>query len=93
MSPLVKKEIHLLLPARIVALMLAVVAVPTYEIYGLTGLCPLWFGLTLLALSSFGREFQLGTFSSYLAQPAPRTHLWRIKIGVLFAGMALVFVF
>ena len=50
-----------------------------------------FFGMILLAVDSFGREFSLGTFSSLMAQPIERRRIWRTKITVLFfaAGLSL----
>src|SRR5206468_19266 len=48
-------------------------------------------GTALLALSSFGREFGLKTFSLILAQPLERRRIWRIKIRLLAIAMGVVF--
>ena len=79
-DPLVAKEIHLLKPAFIAALLLAVAPV---WIIGQLGLIqgegvrmvtlPLWCGALVLATSSFGREFGLNTFPLLLAQPWERS--------------------
>ena len=89
MSPLVKKEIRLLLPAAIVALLLALPAFVTrrddpFPIY------LLFVGMVMMALSTFGRETSLNTFSSLLAQPAERTKIWQTKLSVLFAAFIIV---
>jgi hypothetical protein len=91
MNPLVKKEIRLLLPSSIVAVLLASVQGITrpYDFYVAS---VLFFGLTIMALTTFGRETSLNTFSSLLAQPAERMRIWQTKISVLAAAFLIVFV-
>jgi ABC-type transport system involved in multi-copper enzyme maturation permease subunit len=103
MNAAVRKEIRLLLPAWIVAMLAATVPV------GLAGsswwgngdfaslevaLCFVLFaaGAMLLSLSSFGMEMSLGTFPSLLAQPRARLDTWQMKIGVLALALASVVV-
>ena len=90
MNPFVKKEIRLLLPAGIVAVLLALVQgfAPPFEPYGL---CLLFCGLALMALTTIGREASLNTFSSLLAQPAERIRIWTTKLSVLAAAFLIVF--
>lgn len=90
MNTLVKKEIRLLLPAVLVALLLALVQGITrpYDFYVAS---LLFFGLTLMSLSTFGRESSLNTFSLLLAQPAERWRLWQVKLAVLATAFVLVF--
>ena len=81
MNPLVKKEIRLLLPSFVVAVLLALVQGITrpYDFY----LAPLlFFGLTIMALTTMGREASLNTFSMMLAQPAERMRIWQTKLSV-----------
>ena len=91
MNPLVKKEIRLLLPSWSVAMLLALVQAITqpYDFYVAS---LLFFGLTIMALTSFGREASLNTFSSLLAQPADRIRIWQIKLSVLATAFLTVFV-
>jgi ABC-type transport system involved in multi-copper enzyme maturation permease subunit len=91
MNALVKKEIRLLLPSWIVAVLLALVQGITrpYDFYVAS---LLFFGLTLMALTTIGRETSLNTFSSLLAQPAERLRLWQVKLSVLAAAFLTVFV-
>jgi len=101
MNALIRKEVRLLLPAWIGAMILAVAPALTRVFgngfYGLTVppvlgtilLAPL-LGMILLALASFGQEFSSGTFSLLLAQPVPRQRLWRVKTVVLAVALALV---
>ncbi|HEX4350628.1 MAG TPA: hypothetical protein VH251_09575, partial [Verrucomicrobiae bacterium] len=91
MNALVKKEIRLLLPAWIVAMLLAMVQAITrpYDFYVAS---LLFFGLNLMALSSIGRETSLNTFSSLLAQPAERIRIWQVKLSVLAAAFLIVFI-
>src|ERR1700677_3613895 len=99
MSALVKKEVRLLLPAWIAAMLLAVVPAwisgaawnMDYSVnqaqsgFWLQGLVPMIFALGVLSLglSSFGQEFSLGTFTVLLSQPAERSRVWWTKLLVL----------
>ncbi len=94
MSALLKKEFRLLRPAWLVVLALEIV-LPWFgdeQDHAFT-MAPIFFffGMILLAVDSFGREFSLGTFSSLMAQPIERHRIWRTKITVLFAASALIF--
>ena len=90
MNPLVKKEIRLLLPSFMLALLLALVQVITrpYDFYVAT---LLFFGLTIMALTTIGRESSLNTFSLLLAQPAERVRIWKTKLSVLAVAFLIVF--
>jgi ABC-type transport system involved in multi-copper enzyme maturation permease subunit len=90
MKVLIRKEIRLLLPAWIVAVLLAMVQGITrpYDFY-IASL--LFFGLTIMSLSTIGRETSLNTFSSVLAQPAERIRIWQVKLSVLAAAFLTVF--
>jgi len=89
MNALVKKEIRLLLPSWGVAMLLALVQAITrpYDFYVA---CLLFFGLTIMALTTFGRETSLNTFSLLLAQPAERMRIWQTKLSVLVAAFLVV---
>jgi hypothetical protein len=91
MNVLVKKEIRLLLPSWSVAMLLALIQGITrpYDFYVAS---LLFFGLTIMALSTIGRETSLNTFSSLLAQPAERIQIWQIKLSVLAVAFLTVFV-
>jgi hypothetical protein len=94
--PLIAKEIRLLLPAFVMALALAVIPVWLLPNDGVNSaakvaLYPFCFGVVMLALSAFGREFGLQTFSLLLAQPLERGLIWRTKISVLSLATATVF--
>ena len=91
MNALVKKEIRLLLPSWVVAMLLALVQAITrpYDFYVA---CLLFFGLTIMALTTFGRETSLNTFSLLLAQPAERLRIWQTKLSVLAVAFLTVFV-
>jgi len=97
MSPLLRKEIRLLLPFWGIALALAVVpvfATPLHDWWRVDDTC-FWlfgFGLTLLGLAPFGQEFGWGTFSIMLAQPIERRRIWKTKLLLLLAAGAVVFV-
>jgi hypothetical protein len=96
MNVALRKEIRLLMPAWIVALLAATLPIwllgfdvgPVEQISFIlfTG------GALLLSVSSFGTEMSFGTFPSLLAQPQPRVATWRLKIGVLAAAHALIVV-
>ncbi len=95
MSPLLAKEVRLLLPAYGVALLLAIVPVwllpndphnpAAFSLYSF------WFGAVMLALSPFGREFGLHTIPLILAQPLERTRIWWTKVAVQAVAMTTVF--
>jgi ABC-type transport system involved in multi-copper enzyme maturation permease subunit len=91
MNPLVKKEIRLLLPAWIAAVLLAMVQGITrpYDFYVAT---LLFFGLTIMALTTIGRESSLNTFSLLMSQPAERIRIWNVKLTVLAGAFLTVFV-
>src|SRR5260370_2755684 len=96
MNRLIAKEIRLLLPAFVMALALAVIPVWLRAKDGVNSaakvaLYPFCFGVVMLALSAFGREFGLQTFSLLLAQPVERGLIWRMKISVLSLATATVF--
>src|SRR6266704_6281186 len=91
MNALVVKEIRLLLPAYVMALLLAIV--PIWLLPGDPGAATIFsfcFGTVILALSSFGREFALRTFPLLLAQPLERSRIWWTKIRVLAIAMFTV---
>ena len=95
MNSLVVKEIRLLLPAYVLALLLAITplwllpAPLNGNLQALAVILPI-FGALMLALSSFGREFGTGTFPLLLAQPLPRSRIWWTKITVLACALATV---
>lgn len=94
MNAFVKKEIRLLLPVWLAVLALEVALPWLGTENGETILMApvfFFFGIILLAVDPFGREFSLGTFSSLMAQPMPRRQIWRTKITVLLLGAAIIF--
>jgi len=91
MNVLVKKEIRLLLPSWIVATLLALPPACTRSDDGIP-VFVLFLGLTMMALTSIGRETSLNTFSSLLSQPTERIALWRTKLSVLAGAFLVVFV-
>jgi ABC-type transport system involved in multi-copper enzyme maturation permease subunit len=96
MSPLLRKEIRLLLPYWAIAIVLAVVSQMvfgwemhypyTYEPQNPSFVWAFGFGMVLLGLAPFGGEFSMGTFSALMVQPIDRQRIWRLKI--LLAGIA-----
>ena len=90
MNQLVAKEIRLLRPAFGSAIAVAFISGGLLGIRS-SGLF-LYFGVLLLSLSCFGREFALKTFALQLAQPISRERLWWTKIVVLALAILAVFV-
>ena len=98
MATLIKKEIRLLLPAWIVAMLLAILP-GVLQVALVVGFQPGWgfyegpdcffillifaVGVLLLGINSFGQELSSGTFSSLLSQPAERRRIWLVKIAIL----------
>jgi ABC-type transport system involved in multi-copper enzyme maturation permease subunit/alpha-tubulin suppressor-like RCC1 family protein len=93
MNPLLKKEIRLVLPSFLAVLLLESVQ-PWFwtEPDNAFESAPFifFFGIIILAVGSFGREFSLVTFQSLLSQPIDRRQLWRTKITVLIFATALI---
>ena len=94
MNPLILKEIRLLLPGWLAVMLLEVLQPwfwrePDYAFV----VAPVFFffGIIIMAVDSFGREFSLGTFQSLLSQPIERRQIWRTKITVLLFAAALIF--
>ena len=104
MSALVKKEIRLLLPAWIAAMLLLFIPITVVQVVGdnpadkmeatmaLTILCVV-IGGGILGLAGFGREVASCTLSTLLAQPASRREFWRAKTRVLFAALIPIALF
>ena len=95
MNALLKKEIRLLLPSFLVVLLLEAVQPWFWTDADVTFIFApviLFFGIIILAVGSFGREFGLGTFQSLLSQPIERRQLWRTKITALIFATALIFI-
>ena len=102
MKTLIKKEIRLLLPAWIAAMLLAIVsclfAILCAEYYypnepgRLSFLTTLTVavGLLILGINSFGQELSCNTFSALLSQPMKRRRLWLVKIAILAAAFVSV---
>jgi ABC-type transport system involved in multi-copper enzyme maturation permease subunit len=95
MNALVKKEVRLLLPSWVAILLLSTILPWVWEkdesIIGVA-MAVSFFGTILIALDSFGREFSLGIFSSLMSQPVERREIWRNKIKLLVAGVAIIFI-
>src|SRR5438094_752150 len=94
MNALIRKEIRLILPAWIAALVLSVAPVWFISARNLVGwqnqgaaiACYCFaLGAIFLGLATIGQECALGTFSFLLAQPVPRARIWRVK-GCVLAG-------
>jgi ABC-type transport system involved in multi-copper enzyme maturation permease subunit len=94
MTPLLKKEIRLILPVWLAVLFLELAApwLPADPDWlSMFGPIVLFFGMILLSVDSFGREFSLGTFSALMAQPVDRRRVWQTKVLLLLAAAGLVF--
>jgi ABC-type transport system involved in multi-copper enzyme maturation permease subunit len=96
MNVLIKKEIRLILPAWIAAMLLAIfpIWIASY-LWQVPTEVPLFsnavlLGVLFLAIGSFGQEFSFRTFSLLLAQPALRRRIWTIKIIVLVSSFISV---
>jgi hypothetical protein len=97
-NPFVKKEIRLLLPSWIAAMVLALLpaCVRSTDFYIWTRdddaipLFLLFFGMATMALVSIGRECSLNTFSQLLSQPVERMRIWQTKLSVLAVAFLLV---
>ena len=97
MNALVRKEVRLLLPSWLAAMLLAVVPVwlvrpgPPHDLVfsspGLLVFGGFGLGVLILSLTPFGQEFNAGTFNLLLSQPLPRRRTWLTKTGVLAAGL------
>jgi hypothetical protein len=106
MNALIKKEIRLLLPAWIAAMLLAIFAVwiiPAWSELPTNDLLPAntssiyaaiglasTLGFLFLGVASFGQEFSFGTFSFLLSQPIPRRRVWLIKTVMLVIAFVSV---
>ena len=95
MTAQLTKEMRLLRPSLAAGLLLAIIPSQAFgwehdaELVIPAFLC-FCFGLLLIALSAFGREFSMNTFGVYLAQPLQRSRLWWTKVGVLAGAMVVV---
>lgn len=96
MNALVKKEIRLLLPAWITAMLLVIAPIllsgliDDNEPTGVTNVLTTFgvaIGGVVLGLAGIGRELAARTFSLLLAQPRSRGEFWRAKLGVLFVSL------
>lgn len=98
MKALIQKEIRLLAPSWAAAIALAIAPfllfhdIPAPDL-GLLPAFALALGMMVMALSSFGREFGLHTFSVTLTQPVERSVIWRVKTRVLGIAAAITLVF
>jgi len=95
MNPFLKKEIRSLLPSFLAVLVLAATMPWFFNDPDFAwGFLPvlLFFGMIMVGVDCFGREFHAGTFPLLLAQPVERKRLWRTKLGVLAAAAVLIFI-
>jgi alpha-tubulin suppressor-like RCC1 family protein len=96
MNALVRKEIRLLTPAWIVAMLLAIFPEwighisPMEDPFSEYAFFAVLFGILLLAIVPFGQEWSFGTLGSLLSQPVPRQRIWEIKTKATAAAIFLV---
>ncbi|MGH7990905.1 MAG: hypothetical protein ACREDS_12045, partial [Limisphaerales bacterium] len=99
MSAPVKKEIRLLLPAWVAAMLLAIAPVWIlgnlgaiyYANFTMVPDFCFVFGAILLGIASFGQEFGSGAFTLLLSQPVERRRFWLVKTAVLAGAFVSVF--
>lgn len=97
MNPLIKKEIRLLLPAWIAAMLMAILPVWFASIWtdqsdlsmSVIGYL-LVFGFLFLGISSFGQEISSGSLAGLLSVPMERCRIWAIKTTTLGIAFLLV---
>ena len=93
MNLLIRKEVRMILPAWVAAIILTIAplwfiaAVEQTAFYSTIGL---GLGLGFLGLSPFGQEFNFGTFGLLLSQPISRQRIWLVKISVLILAVLSV---
>ncbi|MGO8763736.1 MAG: ABC transporter permease [Limisphaerales bacterium] len=87
MNALLRKELRMLLPAWVAALLAATLPLWTGRNY--QGAAMPCFGLAVLflGLTPFGQEMSCGTFGLLLSQPEKRGRFWKIKAGLLALAM------
>ena len=97
MSGLLRKEIRLLLPAWVTAMLLIVAPILLGRLIddnyptGVTNMLTMFgiaIGCVIIGLAGMGREIAARTFSLMLAQPRPRADYWRAKMQVLLVALA-----
>lgn len=97
MNPFIKKEIRLLLPAWIAAILLAIVPVWFASIWSdasnlfmsVIGQL-LIIGFLFLGISTFGQEISSGLFAGLLSLPMERRRIWVIKTTTLGIAFSLI---
>jgi len=98
MNALIRKEIRLILPAWIAAMILATAPVwfmtlgspVDWRTQGELAKFAVALGAIFLGLAPFGQECSSGTFSLLLAQPTPRRGIWGAKVAVVAAALVSV---
>jgi hypothetical protein len=96
MSPLVKKEIRLLLPGCLAVLALEILS-PWFlhnqdtDMVFVYAPVVCFLGMIVLAIDSFGREFSMNTFPLLMSQPVERRQIWWTKIIILLLASVVIF--
>jgi len=100
MNLLLQKEVRSILPAWVLAMVLATVPVwivwpgqsgAMFESLGVMVFGPFGLGVLLLSITPFGQELNWGTFPVLLSQPISRRRLWLIKVAVVAVALGLAF--
>ena len=100
MNGLVQKEVRSILPAWLLALVLAIL--PVWIVWpgphgvmlqdlGLLVFAPFGLGVLVLSLTPFGQELNWGTFPVLLSQPVARHRIWTVKVSILAAALGIAF--
>ena len=101
MNALIRKEVRSILPAWILAMVLATLPVwivwpgPGFALFQNLGVMvfgPFALGVLLLSITPFGQELNWGTFSVLLSQPVSRNRLWKVKTIVLAVALGCAFI-
>src|SRR5215471_8691605 len=99
MNALIQKEVRSILPVWLAAMLLA--TLPVWLLWPAGGIfedlswmvfSAFGLGVLLLSLAPLGQELNWGTLPVLLAQPVPRSRLWKVKVGVLAVALGCAFV-
>ena len=97
MTPLVKKEIRLLLPSFLLGCLLTfsnwLLPIRANGLDGMLYLLPFVFCpamVAMMALNPFGGEVSAGTLANLLSQPISRLRLWQTKIVLLAVALLII---
>jgi len=92
MNPRIERDVRLVLPAWLLALVLVTVAAMVPRDFGQGWVITIViFAWLIITASMFGAEFAHGTMPQLLAQPIDRRRIWREKMIVLAIALASLF--